>query len=152
MIIVVSLLRWCITLTMLAVFLMLISFYDYQKKDNLESQQFYCGVIDYSSNQYDDLTNLTPMQLSGKELFDKNCISCHSSRDEIVVGPGLKGVTQRRNEEWIIKWVQNPQKVLENGDQYANDLYLKFNKASMTSFPNFSKEDIKAILAYIERN
>lgn len=151
MVIVIGLLRWCLTLIILAVFLILIIFNEFQKNANLESQQFYCGVIDYSSNQYDDLTNMTAIQLFGKDLFDKNCISCHSSRDEIVVGPGLKEITQRRNEEWIIKWVQNPQKVLESGDKYANDLYLKFNKASMTPFPGLSKKDIGAILAYIER-
>jgi cbb3-type cytochrome oxidase cytochrome c subunit len=131
--------------------LILISFYAHQKNDRIESQQFCCGVIDYSSKQYDDLTIMTPIQLYGKELFDKNCISCHSSRDEMVVGPGLRGITQRRSEEWIVKWVQNPQKVLDGGDKYANDLYLKFNKASMTPFPDLSKEDIGAMLAYIER-
>ncbi len=148
---IVSLLRWCIVLTTLAVLFVGISFYELHKNDNLESQQLYCAVIDYSSKQYDDLTIMTPIQLYGKELFDKNCISCHSSRDEMVVGPGLQGITQRRSEEWILKWVQNPQKVLESGDKYANDLYVKFNKASMTPFPGLSKEDISAILVYIER-
>ncbi|MCP1385122.1 c-type cytochrome [Runella salmonicolor] len=150
-IIIVSLLRWCIILTILAIFLMIFSSYEYIENDNAGSQQLYCAVIDYSNKQYDDLTIMTPIQLYGKELFDKNCISCHSSSDEMVVGPGLKGITQRRSEEWILKWVQNPQKVLASGDKYANDLYLKFNKASMTPFPSLSKEDIGAILAYIER-
>ena len=86
----------------------------------------------------------------GETLFKNNCAACHSSTDEVLVGPGLKGVGERRPIEWIVKWVHNPQAVIASGDKYANDLYNKFNKAAMTPYPNFSEAQIKGIIAYID--
>ena len=86
----------------------------------------------------------------GETLFKNNCAACHASTDEILVGPGLKGISERRPIEWIVKWVHNPQAVIASGDKYANDLYNKFNKAAMTPYPNFSEAQIKGIIAYID--
>ena len=86
----------------------------------------------------------------GETLFKNNCAACHASTDEILVGPGLKGISERRPIEWIVKWVHNPQAVIASGDKYANDLYNKFNKAAMTPYPNFSETQIKGIIAYID--
>jgi mono/diheme cytochrome c family protein len=86
----------------------------------------------------------------GETLFKNNCAACHASTDEVLVGPGLKGISERRPIEWIIKWVHNPQAMISSGDKYANDLYNKFNKAAMTPYPNFSDDQIKGIIAYID--
>lgn len=86
----------------------------------------------------------------GESLFKNNCAACHNTSDEVLVGPGLKGISERRPIEWIIKWVHNPQAVIASGDKYANDLYNKFNKAAMTAYPNFSDDQIKGIVAYID--
>jgi len=86
----------------------------------------------------------------GESLFKNNCAACHNTSDEVLVGPGLKGITERRPIEWIVKWVHNPQAVIASGDKYANELYNKFNKAAMTPYPNFSEGQIKGIMAYIE--
>jgi cytochrome c2 len=95
---------------------------------------------------------LNDEQKHGQELFTNNCTSCHAASDEVVIGPGLKGISQRRPIDWIVKWVHNPQAVIASGDKYAVDLYNKFNKTQMTAFPNLKDEDIKAILAYIDAN
>jgi len=68
----------------------------------------------------------------GESLFKNNCAACHNTSDEVLVGPGLKGITERRPIEWIVNWVHNPQAVIASGDKYANELYNKFNKAAMT--------------------
>jgi len=86
----------------------------------------------------------------GESLFKNNCAACHNTSDEVLVGPGLKGITERRPIEWIVKWVHNPQAVIASGDKYANELYNKFNKAAMTPYPNFSEAQIKGIVAYID--
>lgn len=93
-----------------------------------------------------------PAVAKGKEIFTNNCSACHAPTDEVVVGPGLKGIETRRDLAWITKWVQNPQKVLASGDKYANDLFKKFNGTQMTAFPNLGEEDIKSLLAYIKAN
>jgi mono/diheme cytochrome c family protein len=86
----------------------------------------------------------------GETLFKNNCAACHNTSDEVLVGPGLKGIGERRPIEWIVKWVHNPQAVIASGDKYANDLYNKFNKAAMTPYPNFTDAQIKSIVAYVD--
>lgn len=84
----------------------------------------------------------------GEALFKANCTSCHAVKDK-VVGPALKGIEQRRPEEWLIKWIKNSQAVVKSGDEYAVKLFNDNNKLPMTSF-NLKDAEIKAILAYVK--
>ncbi len=86
----------------------------------------------------------------GKELFSGNCASCHGVGDKAVVGPGLKGVHDRRNEAWLLKWIKNSSAVIASGDAYAVALYNQYGKAQMQSFPDLKDDDIKNILGYIK--
>ncbi len=86
----------------------------------------------------------------GKRLWEGNCTSCHGVGADVVVGPGLKGILERRTIEWLIPWVKNSQAVIKSGDKYAVELFAKFNKSVMTSF-NFKDEEIKAIFAYVDK-
>lgn len=86
----------------------------------------------------------------GEQIFKNNCAACHNTNDETLVGPGLKGIGERRPLEWIVKWVHNPQAVIASGDKYANDLFKKFNQAQMTPYPNYSEDQIKSVIAYID--
>lgn len=85
----------------------------------------------------------------GEELFKQNCTQCHAL-NEVVVGPALKGISKRRKMPWIVDFVHNSQKVIKGGDPYAVALYDKFNKTEMPNFPQFTDDDIKNIVAYIE--
>ncbi|MDZ7900800.1 MAG: cytochrome c3 family protein [Arcicella sp.] len=86
----------------------------------------------------------------GEQIYKNNCSTCHAVTDEVVVGPGLKGISQRRPIDWIVKWVHNPQAVIASGDKYAVDLYNKYNKAQMTAYPGYSEGQIKSVIAYID--
>lgn len=90
------------------------------------------------------------MVAKGKSLFTNNCASCHNVTAAKLVGPGLQGIDQRRNEAWLLKWIKNPAAVIASGDSYAVDLYNKFNKAQMTAFPGLADDDIRSILAYVK--
>ena len=85
----------------------------------------------------------------GKELFNNNCQQCHSAGAEVIVGPGLKGILERRTIEWVIPWVQNSQKMIASGNPAAIALYNKYNKTVMQSF-DLSEYEIKAIMVYIQ--
>ncbi len=84
----------------------------------------------------------------GEALFKANCTSCHAIQDR-VIGPALKGVSTRRSEEWLIKWIKNSQAVIKSGDEYGVKLFNEYNKVAMTSF-NLKDDEIKAMLAYIK--
>jgi mono/diheme cytochrome c family protein len=85
----------------------------------------------------------------GKALFQANCASCHNPLKD-ATGPALKGMDERvPSKEWLYKWIRNSAGVIASGDKYANDLYVKWNKTAMTSFPNLTDADIDAITAYV---
>jgi mono/diheme cytochrome c family protein len=85
---------------------------------------------------------------AGESLFNNNCTVCHAI-NEVVVGPALKNVHQRRELPWLINFIRNSQQVIQSGDEYAVNLYNEYNKTLMPSF-DYSDEEITSIVAYIK--
>ena len=86
----------------------------------------------------------------GKALFQSNCASCHNPLKD-ATGPALKNVDKTfPSKDWVYGWVHNSSAVLASGDKFANDIYNKFGKTQMTAFPQLSKDDIDAILKYVD--
>ncbi len=104
----------------------------------------------FISISIDCFTQVTGDPTLGKELFNTNCAACHAL-DSKVVGPALSGVTKRRPIEWLQKWIKNNEELRASGDEYANKIFLEYNKVEMNLFPNLTETDINNILAYTER-
>ena len=90
-----------------------------------------------------------PVHEAGEQLFKENCKSCHKIHEESV-GPALYGVSSRRPRKWIYAFIQHPQRLINKKDTMAVNVYEKYQKAEMTSFPSLTHEDIDSILIYIE--
>ncbi len=86
---------------------------------------------------------------NGEKLFNDNCKQCHSTGTNKVIGPGLFGIWDRRDEDWIIKWVHNSQAVVKSGDEYAVKIFNDNGKVVMPS-QNLKDEEIKAVIAYVK--
>jgi len=86
----------------------------------------------------------------GEELFKSVCASCHK-RYEKAIGPALHGVSERREMEWIYKWVKNNKKLRDSGDQQAIAIYEEYNGSNMPAYPQFSNQQIDNIVAYVEQ-
>lgn len=102
-----------------------------------------------------DLKNSNPELFkafeAGEILFKSNCAACHKIEKE-VIGPKLKGVSNKYEKEWLYAWIRNSQKLIKSGDDRANALYNEYNQSVMTAFPTLTDEDIEHILTYIELN
>jgi cytochrome c551/c552 len=86
----------------------------------------------------------------GKALFMSNCASCHNPLKD-ATGPALQNVDKSfPTKDWVYGWVHNSSAVIASGDKFAIDIYNKFNKTQMTAFPQLSKDDIDAILNYVD--
>ena len=85
---------------------------------------------------------------SGEKLYNANCTQCHAI-NEVVIGPALKGIEERRERPWLISWIKNSQKVIESGDEYAVALYEKYKKVAMPAYP-FTDAEIISVLEYID--
>jgi mono/diheme cytochrome c family protein len=87
---------------------------------------------------------------AGKVLFQANCASCHAV-NRVVTGPALAGVEERITDKNLLHaWIHNSTKMLATGNKYFNDLYIQYNKTSMTPFTGLSDADISNILAYVK--
>ncbi len=85
----------------------------------------------------------------GEKLFKQNCAACHSIGKGKLVGPDLHGVTELRNEQWLIKWIKGSQAMVNSGDPEAKAIFEEFNKIPMPD-QNLPDADIKGILAFIK--
>ncbi len=85
--------------------------------------------------------------VKGKALFNTNCAACHRL-DKPSTGPLLRGITEKRETEWLHLWITNSRKLIDSGDADAIAIFQEYNEVPMTAFPQLSKEDIDNILAY----
>lgn len=85
--------------------------------------------------------------LKGKQLFQDHCQICHEfcSSEQ---GPALSSVTDRRPLTWLTSFIKNPQRMIDEGDSYAQHLHSNYNLV-MPPFDFLEDEDIIDILAYI---
>lgn len=85
----------------------------------------------------------------GESIFKQSCSACHAV-DRDVIGPALKGATERFEEEWLIKWVRNSQALIQSGDELAIQIFEDHNKIVMSAFPDLSDDQIKNIFAFVD--
>ncbi|KGE15293.1 cytochrome c3 family protein [Sphingobacterium deserti] len=85
----------------------------------------------------------------GQTLFKSKCTTCHSVTKK-VVGPALAGMTERHDEEWLVKWIKNSQAMIAAGDPTAVQLFEENNNLVMTAFTDLSDDQIKNIIAYVK--
>ena len=86
----------------------------------------------------------------GKALFSSNCASCHNPLKD-ATGPALQNIDKTfPSKDWGYNWIHNSSALIAAGDKDALAIFNKFNKTQMTAFPQLSKEDIDAILAYVD--
>ncbi len=88
-------------------------------------------------------------QEDGEKLFKSYCASCHSPGANMLVGPGLAGVYDKYEREWLYKWIKNSSTLIATGDAQAVAVYEQYNKVIMPAQP-VTDVQIDAILNYIK--
>ncbi|MFJ1327565.1 c-type cytochrome [Capnocytophaga canimorsus] len=83
----------------------------------------------------------------GKTLFNQQCAACHKL-DKRMTGPALAGIADKRDREWLQKWIRNSAALIKSGDADAIAIFEEYNKVPMTAFPQLSDQDVDDILAY----
>lgn len=89
----------------------------------------------------------------GQELFQSQCARCHKPYAN-ATGPALFGVVDRfadGDTALLKEWIVNSQAVLaSSGDPYVQDLWDTWGPSIMPAFPQFSDQDIRDIIAFMQ--
>ena len=85
----------------------------------------------------------------GKVIFEAKCSACHKTTSQKVVGPGLLGVTEKRQPAWIMNMITNPVEMTQK-DPAAKEL-LAEHLTQMT-FQDVSDDQAKQLLEYLRQN
>ena len=88
-------------------------------------------------------------EVDGAQIFKQNCTACHVLGETKLIGPGLKGITEKRDKEWLKKWINNSSELIASGDADAIAIFEEYNKVAMTNF-YFSDEEFEALFGYLE--
>lgn len=81
-------------------------------------------------------------------VFSQKCTKCHTIGKGDRVGPDLKGLLDRRDREWSIKFIMKPSQFLDS-DPVAVDMLKKYNGVRMDDL-NLSRDQAQGVVAYIE--
>jgi len=89
------------------------------------------------------------MATKGEEAAGVKCTSCHKMTEEKLVGPGWKGVTDRRTPEWIMNFVTNTEEMLQKDTAAQNMLEICLVKMPNQ---NLSETDARNTLEFMRKN
>lgn len=102
--------------------------------------------LSFNISAQDDAVDAT-RQKAGRKIFRQLCSSCHKL-DKDFIGPMLGGVEQRRENEWLKKWIRNNAEFRASGDKDAIAIFEKWGGSNMSAFPQLKDEEIDNILYY----
>ncbi len=93
--------------------------------------------------------NAAVAQTPEAEANYQQCKACHNLDGAKLIGPNLAGVTERREQDWLIRFIRNSQEMVQSGDPIAVALYAEYNNIPMPPH-NLTDEQIIDILKYID--
>lgn len=84
----------------------------------------------------------------GETVFQQKCAACHTIGGGKLIGPDLKGVTERRDAIWLRQFIADPAKVLASGDPTASQLLKEYNNVPMPNL-GLTPQEIEGLIAYL---
>jgi len=102
-----------------------------------------------AANDEDNENGGAKFSLKAETTFKQRCSACHTYGKGIKVGPDLKGVTERRKHDWLIRFIHQSSAVIKSGDPLATGLFAEFKQQRMPDWTDLSEQDINDILYYL---
>jgi protein SCO1/2 len=84
----------------------------------------------------------------GQAMYKRLCAGCHSVGKGDRAGPDLAGILGRRDREWVVRFIADPEKLRVQKDPVALDLVARFPAVRMPSM-GIAPRDAADLVAYI---
>lgn len=105
-----------------------------------------------SRNLYQDAPEIRKLT-QGESLFRTRCSTCHdvgrTPGSTVKPGPNLLDVSARRDHDWLVRWIQEPDKMLEEKDPIAIQLFESHNRLPMPNL-RVSAPEAERLLDFIK--
>lgn len=85
---------------------------------------------------------------TGQVLFANRCAACHTFGNGARLGPDLKGITERRERAWVVRYLAGPEKMRASKDPIALELARRW-KVLMPNLALTNKE-LNELMTYLE--
>lgn len=82
-----------------------------------------------------------PQKPRGEYLFKTRCVSCHTIGGGDRLGPDLRGVVAARPRDWLMRWLKEPDRMVDEKDPVVMELRGRYRNLPM---PNLGFGDIEA--------
>ena len=82
-------------------------------------------------------------------FYEENCSLCHTIGGGDLAGPDLLGTTERRDRQWLIRFLLDPEGLVKSGDADAVKLVAKWNDMIMPATAGLTPEMAEALVEYI---
>ena len=86
-----------------------------------------------------------PAASPGEDLFNTRCTACHTIGQGDKLGPDLLGVVGKRDRQWLIRWLIEPDVMLKEKDPLAMALYTQYNNVPMPNVKLVEKQALDLI-------
>jgi len=100
-----------------------------------------------NAKSYSDVPE-APQLSAGAFLFRTRCESCHTIGGGEGLGPDLLGVTLRRDRVWLERWIREPDRMIEEGDALAVELYRQYRELAMPNL-RLERAEVENLLDYL---
>lgn len=84
-----------------------------------------------------------------RKIFTQRCMACHTFGKGVKIGPDLKGVTERRERTWLMRFIRSSQSVIASGDPIATELFQQFKQQQMPDWLDLSEAQIGDLLDWL---
>jgi protein SCO1/2 len=86
----------------------------------------------------------------GEYTFRNHCAACHTIGGGNLVGPDLRGVTAKRDREWLTRFIVAPDRVIASGDPTARALLTEYKQVLMPNL-GLGNADADVLIDYLKK-
>jgi protein SCO1/2 len=77
-------------------------------------------------------------------------MACHSVGEGDKLGPDLAGVVARRDHDWLVRWLKEPDKMIAEGDPIAVSMKAAYRNLPMPNL-GLNDTDASALIEFLQQ-
>ncbi len=85
-----------------------------------------------------------------QQFYKQNCASCHTIGGGRLTGPDLKNIHERKDEQWIKDFIEDPLAVINSGDLYARQIVEESRGVIMPKVGGLTPFIIQSLVDFIK--